>query len=49
MNTNVLRKIARESEVAAMREGRILRAVTFTNKKRAASRNACKKNNRKDW
>lgn len=49
MNTKALKSLAREEEVAAMREGRILRAQTFTNRKRKASREACRKSNRKDW
>jgi len=49
MNTKALKSLAREEEVAAMREGRILRAQTFTNRKRQASRKACRKSNRKDW
>ena len=48
MNTKALKSLAREEEVNAMREGRILRAQTFTNKKRQASRQACRKNKGKD-
>jgi hypothetical protein len=47
MNTKPHKRIAREAEVQAMRQGLRLRAVTFTNKKRQASRQACR--NRKDW
>lgn len=49
MNTKPHKRIAREAEVNAMRDGLRLRAVTFTNRKRAASRDACRKSNRKDW
>jgi hypothetical protein len=40
-----MRRIAYESKVANMQEGRRQRAVTFTNRKKEASRKACRKGN----
>ena len=37
-----LRRQAREGYVAALREGRKVRAQTFTNRKREAARRACR-------
>ena len=40
-----MRRESYERKVADMREGRRQRAVTFTNRKKEASRNACRKGN----
>ncbi len=40
-----IRKLAYESKVAHMQEGRRQRAVKFTNRKKEASRKACRKGN----
>jgi hypothetical protein len=37
-----MRRSAREAIVADAREGRVLRAATFTDRKREASRKACR-------
>lgn len=50
MNANdrtMLRGIRRERELQHMREGRRQRATTIPDKRKAASKNACR--NRKDW
>jgi hypothetical protein len=51
MNENdrkVLRKIAREAEVQAMRDGRRHRAVTIPNKKKQAQIDACRTNRKRE-
>ena len=38
-----------ERKVAEMREGRKMRASTFTDRRKKASREACRKNRRGEW
>lgn len=38
----MMRRIAWEANVAAMREGRILRASTFTDRRKQADKQACR-------
>ncbi len=40
--THAAREQARKNAIAALREGRKVRAVTFTDRKREASRKACR-------
>jgi len=40
--THAAREQARRSAIEALREGRKVRAVTFTDRKREASRKACR-------
>lgn len=43
--SKAMRKLAYEQKRADMQEGRRQRAYTFTNRKKEASRNACRKGN----
>jgi hypothetical protein len=43
----ILRGINRDREVQAMREGRRIRATTIPDKRKAASKNACR--DRRSW
>jgi hypothetical protein len=50
MNTRTtMRRINREHELAALRDGRRTRSATFTDRKKKASKDACRNTNRKDW
>ena len=40
-----MRKLAYDQKVASMQEGRMQRAHTFSNRKKEASRKACRKGN----
>lgn len=40
--TNITKRLAWEANVAEMRDGRRQRAATFTNRKKEASRKACR-------
>jgi len=44
-----LRRAARNAELANLREGRRNRAATFIDRKKEASRKACRKRHTKDW
>jgi len=47
--SKMLRRLNWERNVAEMRDGRKNRASTFTDRRKKASRDACRKNRRGDW
>lgn len=47
--SKVMRRLNWERNVAEMREGRRQRATTFADQRKKASREACRKQSRKDW
>lgn len=47
--TKIMRRLNWERSVAEMRDGRRDRATTFTDRRKQASRNACRKNRKEEW
>jgi len=47
--SKMLRRLNWERGVAEMRDGRRMRATTFADQRKKASREACRKNRRGEW
>lgn len=45
----VMRRLEWERKLAETRDGRKIRAATFADKRKKASREACRKNNKISW